>query len=119
MDSFRVMTVNRGNKFSILIIECWVSINHSELKLIMCAALYFVWPMERILESLLLSLKKKYHQGHWNKYNLTGALTIFPEVKLLTVFVFRFIHFFLGGELEDFLIGQGEYVTGTTLKTKA
>lgn len=48
-----------------------------------------VGPVEAILESLLLSLENV-TKGHWNKYKLTGALSIFSEIKLVSVFVFPF-----------------------------
>lgn len=49
--------MEREKNSNILIMECWVSINCSVLKLIMSSVTYLcVGPMEAILESLLLSL---------------------------------------------------------------
>lgn len=60
------------------------------LKLITSFVTYLcVGPMEAILEFLLLSLENV-TKGHWNTYKLTGILSIFPEMKLFSVFVFPF-----------------------------
>lgn len=99
--------------------ECWVSINCSVLKLIMSPVTYLcVGPMEAILESSLLSLENV-TEGHWNKYKLTGALSVFFRNRISFCFCFPyfFIKNFLVGELEFSHWTEGKNVTGATAKT--
>lgn len=74
----------------------------------MSSVMYLVWSYGWKF-GIFAAVTRKCHCGHWSKYKLTETLSIFPKIKLFFIFkIFVSYNFFLGSELKDFLIGQGE-----------